>query len=108
MMNEQPTNCRKIAYRRNRLLTSMLAVLIGAAISGCAQDSALRDDYGNSWAYNQAVQIVNPQAALTESPATGMSPKAAITNMEGFNKSFERQQPEKAAASFIQLGTGGK
>ncbi len=49
-------------------------VLLGTA--GCCGESALERDYGKSWAYNEAVQIADPQAALVQTPATGLSPNS--------------------------------
>ena len=37
----------------------LLMVILLATVAGCRK-SALEKDYGNAWAYNEAVQIVNP------------------------------------------------
>lgn len=62
--------------------------LVLLTCAGCCGPTALERDYGSSWAYNQAVQIANPDAALVETPATGMSPTASTTIMNAYNKSF--------------------
>jgi hypothetical protein len=74
---------------------------------GCCSESVLERDYGRTWAYNQAVQIANPDAVLVPTPATGLSPTAATTTMDGYNKSFERKKEEKQQGSFINIGGGG-
>lgn len=58
------------------------------SLSGCCGPSALERDYGKSWAYNQAVQIANPEAQLEPTPATGLSPKAAENILKAYDKSF--------------------
>ena len=87
-----------------RLLTFLCLILLGAA--GCSGPTALERDYGNSWAYNEAVQIANPDAALVQTPATGMDPTSAKTVMEGYAKSFERKKNEEKPATFINVGGG--
>ena len=85
-----------------RLCTFLGLILLGTA--GCSGPTALERDYGKSWAYNEAVQIVNPQAALVQTPATGMDPTSAKTVMEGYAKSFERKKNEDKSGTFINLG----
>jgi hypothetical protein len=85
-----------------KLLTFLCLILLGAA--GCSGPTVLERDYGNSWAYNEAVQIVNPQAALVQTPATGMDPTSAKTVMEGYAKSFERKKNEDKSSTFINVG----
>jgi hypothetical protein len=77
-------------------------VLLGTA--GCCGESALERDYGNSWAYNQAEQLVNPQAGLGETPAVGLSPKTAVNVMEAYNKSFTGQKSGGGSQTTINLG----
>ncbi len=101
---KSPSTSKKNASLGKGTLMLLIVILLGTA--GCASESALERDYGKSWAYNQAVQIANPQAALVQTPAVGMSPKAATTNMEGYNKSFERKKTDKPADTFINLGGG--
>ena len=77
-------------------------ILLGAA--GCCGPTALERDYGKSWAYNEAVQIANPHAALVQTPATGMNPTSAKTVMEGYTKSFERKKTEGSGTTIINVG----
>ncbi len=88
-----------------RIFTFLCLILLGAA--GCSGPTALERDYGNSWAFNEAVQIANPDAALVQTPATGMDPTSAKTVMEGYAKSFERKKTEEKPGTFINVG-GGK
>lgn len=84
----------------------LFLVLILLSVAGCSSDSALERDYGQSWAYNQAVGIANPDAALVLTPATGMDPSSAKTVMEGYSKSFERKKTEDKPSTFIKVGGG--
>ena len=84
----------------------MVLCLILLGTAGCCGPTVLEQDYGKSWAYNEAVQIVNPQAALVQTPATGMDPTSAKTVMEGYAKSFERKKKEDKPATFINVGGG--
>jgi hypothetical protein len=76
--------------------------LLGTA--GCCGETALERDYGNSWAYNQAVQIANPQAGLVETPAVGLSPKASTNIMDTYNKSFSGKKSDSGSTTMINLG----
>jgi len=71
-----------------------LLLLGGLCLSlvACAQPSALERDFGQSWAHNQAVQIVNPTAGFTSPPATGLPPKAGANIMDAYDKSFEKKE----------------
>ncbi|MGQ9920354.1 MAG: hypothetical protein ACUVRZ_03385 [Desulfobacca sp.] len=71
-----------------RLLFGLCGGCLLLALSGCYGPSALERDYGKSWAYNQAVQVANPDAALAATPATGLSPQAASHVMSKYDKSF--------------------
>lgn len=73
-------------------------------IIGCCGPTALERDYGNSWAYNQAVQIANPEAAQVQTPATGLGPNAATGLMGAYNKGFSGKK-EGGTSTTINLGT---
>jgi hypothetical protein len=75
--------------------------------AGCCSETVLERDYGRTWAYNKEVQIANPDAVLVPTPATGMSPTAATTTMDGYNKSFERKKEDKQQGTFINVSGGG-
>ena len=68
------------------------------------RESVLERDYGNSWAYNQAVEIANPQAGLVETPAVGLNSKASTNVLDTYNKSFTGQKSGGGAQTTINLG----
>ncbi|MBM4288585.1 MAG: hypothetical protein FJ135_10655 [Deltaproteobacteria bacterium] len=102
-MKEKRLRLIRMLHITSRLI--LLLALLG--IAGCQADTALQRDYGNSWAHNLAVQIADPEAALVQTPAVGMSPKAGSTIMEGYNKSYERKEEKGAATKFITLSGSG-
>jgi hypothetical protein len=73
-------------------------------LSGCRRETALDRDYGNAWAYNEAVQIADPRAALDPTPAVGLNPKAATTVMDAYNKSFSGSKSGGGQSTTINLG----
>lgn len=82
-------------------------LVLGLALaggSGCCGPTALERDYGNAWAYNQTVQIANPEAALEQTPATGLGPNAATTLIGAYNKSFSGKK-DGGSSTTINLGT---
>jgi len=74
--------------RPERLLLCCLCLSMVA----CAKPSALERDFGQAWAYNQAIQIVNPAAGLSTPPATGLPPQAGAKVMQAYDKSFEKKE----------------
>lgn len=67
--------------------------LIGLALAlvwlmGCTSPDVLQKDYGNAVQNNLAQSVLNPQAGLVDTPATGLHPKAAANELEGYEKSF--------------------
>lgn len=85
-------------------LTGLMIGMILMSTAGCHKQSALEMDYGQSWAFNEEVQIANPRAAFTETPATGLPPNASTTIMNGYNKSFERKKAGGGGTTMINLG----
>lgn len=85
-------------------ITGMVLGFFILGTAGCCGKSALERDYGNSWVYNEEVQIANPQAAFNETPATGLSPNASTTVMNGYNSSFKRKQSGGGSSTTINLG----
>jgi len=93
-----------------RLLSALGGGCLLVALSGCCGPSALERDYGKSWAYNQAVQVANPDAGLAAAPATGLPPKAANNVMSAYEKSFARKASGGGGGTTINLSpmtTGG-
>jgi hypothetical protein len=86
-------------------IISLVFLILAGIMTGCCPYSRLEADYGAAVTYNKTVQIARPEAALDNSPATGLSPEAATKAMEAYNKSFERKVQQKAPyASFINMG----
>ena len=85
-----------------KLTTCICLAILLLGIAGCC--SALERDYGNAWAYNQAVQIADPKAALVQTPATGLGPQASVNVMGAYNKSFSGSQSGGGTSTTINLG----
>jgi hypothetical protein len=86
-----------------KLTVIFLAITLLGAI-GCCGPSALERDYGNSWAYNAAVQIADPQAYLVQTPATGLNPVASQNVLGAYNKSFSGSKAGGGSQTNINLG----
>ncbi len=91
------------------LLLSIWVGFVVLALSSCAGPSVLERDFGNSWAYNQEVQIANPQAEPAATPAVGLSPPVGVNVKETYNKTFT---PSSGGASYTTINlspmtTGG-
>jgi hypothetical protein len=71
-------------------------------VAGCFGPSAVDLDYGNSVRNNLAQTILNPQAGLTNTPATGLSPAAASNEREAYDKGFkgEEKKPMQMQISY--------
>ncbi len=78
-------------------------LLLGLA-GCCPPRTALERDYGNAWAYNEAVQIADPKAALVQTPATGLGPQASTNVMGAYNKSFSGSKSGGGTSTTINLG----
>jgi hypothetical protein len=85
-------------------ITLLILGFLLPVTAGCRRQSALQQDYGRSWAYNEAVQIANPQAALVETPATGLAPNASRNAMEAYNKGFSGQKAGGGISTTVNLG----
>lgn len=89
----------------------LLLFMIILITAGCCGATTLERDYGKSWAYNEEVQIANPQAALTETPVTGLNPNASANVMNSYNKGFAgKKGGGDGKSTTINLGgltTGG-
>jgi hypothetical protein len=87
-----------------RTLTCVVLGIFLLGTFGCCGETALERDYGKSWAYNEDVQIANPQAEFTETPATGLAPNASTAVMNAYNKSFNRKKSGGGGTTMINLG----
>jgi hypothetical protein len=92
----------KTALNHLNCLIFFLVLLLG--VTGCRRTTPLEQDYGNSWAYNEAVQIANHQAALDQTPATGLSPQASTNLMGAYNKTFSGSKAGGGKSTTINLG----
>ena len=81
-----------------------LGILLLGIAGCCPSGSVLERDYGNAWAYNEAVQIADPKAALVQTPATGLNPQASVNVMGAYNKSFSGSQSGGGSSTTINLG----
>ncbi len=66
-------------------------------LTGCTSPDTLKQDYGNSVQNNIAQSVLNPQAGLVDTPATGLSPKAGATETDQYIKSFSGEEKKPAA-----------
>jgi hypothetical protein len=102
----------KNSDKKKRLVNSLsIGICIGLVMfllgtAGCRRPAptTLEKDYGNAWAYNQAVQIADPKASLDQSPAVGLSPQASTNVMGAYNKSFSGQKSGAGTSTNINLG----
>lgn len=73
-----------------------LAVVLGW-LAGCTSPDILQKDYGNARDNNIAQSVLNPQAGLVDTPATGLYPKAGVVETEQYIKSFSGGAQKPAA-----------
>lgn len=71
-------------------------------LAGCYGPSAVDQDYGNSVRNNLAQTVLDHQAGLKTTPATGLPPAAGANEMEVYNKSFrgEEKKPTEMKISY--------
>jgi len=70
------------------------AMAVAGLLIGCMQPDTLEKDYGVSVRNNIAQQVINPGAGMKEEPpAVGLSPKAAVNEMERYDKAFKGEAP---------------
>ena len=61
-------------------------------LAGCYGPSALDMDYGNAVRNNLAQSVLDPAAGLKTTPATGLSPTAAVNEKELYDKEFKGEE----------------
>ena len=61
-------------------------------LAGCYGPSALDMDYGNAVRNNLAQSVLDPAAGLKTTPATGLSPTAAVNERELYDKEFKGEE----------------
>lgn len=90
------------ALKARKYLTLGVALLW---LTGCYPPSAVERDWGNSVRNNIAQQVLNPQAGLNPAPAVGLSPQAAVNEMDNYNNSF---MPEKQKGQLYGSPSGSQ
>ncbi len=76
-------------------------------LAGCYPPSAVEQDWGNSVRNNVAQQVVNPQAGLNPTPPVGLTPQAAVNEMESYNKSFAPETQKSPQLTYGVSSGGG-
>lgn len=83
-------------------IAKLLLCLTGVLwLGGCTTNwswygrSAIEEDYGNSVRSNLAQSIINPRAGLTDAPAAGLSPNAAVNEMGRYDKTFKGEEKKE-------------
>lgn len=71
----------------------VLAVLVGAAVSGCSSTPLFVHEFGTSVRANLSAQTLDPAAAANADPATGMDGAAARAVQERYQRSFKEPAP---------------
>ena len=87
----------KTKHPKGQIVKIILCLTGVLWLAGCYGPSALDKDYGNSVRNNLAQTVLNPQAGLTNTPATGLSPAAAANEKALYDKGFTGE--EKKAPS---------
>ncbi len=84
--------------RRLKAGTGLIGLaLVLVWLTGCTSPDILKQDYGNSVQNNIAQSVLNPQAGLVDTPATGLYPKAGVVETEQYIKSFSGEAQKPAA-----------
>jgi hypothetical protein len=94
-------------YKESSGIKNVIAIFLAIALLGsigCCRETALERDFGNAWAYNAAAQIADPQAALVQTPATGLNPAASRNVLDAYNKSFSGSKAGGGSQTTINLG----
>ena len=77
---------------KNRILVAGLTI-IALALAGCAGTGRVERDYGTSHRLSVYNQVLNLEAEKNLAPVEGMDGRAANSNVERYEKGFERPQP---------------
>ncbi|MCL4502200.1 MAG: hypothetical protein M1438_10150 [Deltaproteobacteria bacterium] len=76
-----------------RQIVRIILCLTGVLwVAGCFGPSAIELDYGNSVRNNLAQTVLDPQAGQTNTPATGLTPGAAVNEKELYDKGFKGEE----------------
>ena len=76
-------------------------------LAGCYPPSAVEQAWGNSVHNNIAQQVVNPQAGLNPTPPAGLTPQAAVNEMESYNKTFAPESQKSSQLTYGASSGGG-
>jgi len=84
--------------RRLKAGTGLIGLALALVwLTGCVSPDILQKDYGNARDNNIAQSVINPQAGLVDTPATGLYPKAGVVETEQYIKSFSGEAQKPAA-----------
>lgn len=90
-----------------RLVTAIVAALLGAGLTGCMNTSPVWDtQFGDAVRTARMMQTLNPNAPYNTDPVTGIDARAATYALDHYNQSF-RNPPSDANAFVIGVGANG-
>ncbi len=83
--------------RRLKAGTAFIGLALALVwLAGCTSPDFLAKDYGNAVQNNVAQSVLNPQAGLMDTPATGLYPKAGVVETVEYIKSFSGEEKKAA------------
>jgi len=90
---------------KKRILVAGLTI-IALTLAGCAGTGRVERDYGTSQRLSVYNQVLNLEAEKNLAPVEGMDGRAANSNVERYEKGFEKPQPAPTYA--ITVGGVGQ
>lgn len=85
-------------------LNYVFVCALGLATAGCVSRTPYVDnEFGNAFNQLKAQQILNPKAASTADPGTGVDAQAAKSGYDAYQKSYRAPEPPPA----FTIGIGG-
>lgn len=80
---------------RGLTLIGLIATLL--IFSGCARETMLNRNWGNSFESAKQSQILNPEAGKNLEPVVGLDGQAAENNMEKYRQGFKKDTSKEMA-----------
>jgi len=74
-------------------LIGLIATLL--IFSGCARETMLSRNWGNSFESAKQSQILNPEAGRNLEPVVGLDGQAAGNNMEKYRRGFKKENSKE-------------